>query len=282
MQSRQVRRPWTAEQEGTRSRLIEGRGNRQKKEGLLSSLSTQTAEALSESAKDSLLIPQKAAADNLLPKAMDHFYLRDARLDLPSNYKEVLHRLEAGLQESMNETGVKEEMKTENAAGTKAVKDLETEARQMANQIYKEQLAMLSDDQISKSGYFQLFLKEGGQTQPVKFYFKENTSGTGQGGGKTDKKSYFIFFSMQLSQIGYFEVNILDLNKKLDVTFFSDNSEVRKVFESKSRELLEKLEENESLSVSLKPANPQKKKEEPVLLDLKPMSGKSGSVDILI
>ncbi len=253
-----------------------------KKETLPSSLSTQNTEVLSESVKDSLLIPQKAAVDNLLSKATDHLYLRDSRLELPSNYKEVLHRLEAGLQEVISEKSVKEEMKPDNAAATKVVKDLETEARQMANQMYKEQLSMLSDDQISKSGYFQLFIKEGGQTQPVKFYFKENTSGTGQGGGKPDKKSYFIFFSMQLSRIGYFEVNILDLNKKLDVTFFSDDPEVRQVFESKSRELLEKLEKNESISVSLKTAKPQKKKQEPVLLDLKPMSEKSGSVDILI
>ena len=248
-----------------------------KEETLKASLLTPASEALSDTVKD-----QKATAENLLSTVMKHLYQRDAHLDMPPNYKEVLHRLEAGLQESVKKTGVKDSIIQENTAAAKAVNDLETEAKQIVNQMYKEQLSMLSDDQISKSGYFQLFLKEeSGQKQPVKFYYKENTSGNGKGGG-ADKKSYFIFFSMQLSQIGYFEVNILDLNKKLDITFFSENSEVRRFFESQSQDLLGKLEGNDSISVSLKTATPQKKKQEQALLDLKPMTGKSGSVDILI
>ena len=87
---------------------------------------------------------------------------------------------------------------------------------------------------------------------------------------------------MDLSRIGSFEVNILDMNKKLDITFFSDNPDVRGVFESQSQELSEKLERSDSVSVSIKTARPQKKKQEQVFLDLKVGPGKSGSVDILI
>lgn len=87
---------------------------------------------------------------------------------------------------------------------------------------------------------------------------------------------------MNLSNIGHFEVNILDINKNLEVTFYSDSDKVREFFDSNSEELILKLTKQNLTSVKIKSQNVKVSENVSVLDQNNNNLNSSSTIDIII
>jgi len=129
---------------------------------------------------------------------------------------------------------------------------VEKEISDKINEIVRDQLNSLNEDS-NKFNSLNLFYQHEDSIKELELFFKKQSS-SNKSGKVVDQFS--IFFSMELSNLGYFEINLLDMDNSLNVTFFSKDPEVRSLFAQNKLELEEKLKEVSSKKVSLKTALP--------------------------
>ena len=217
---------------------------------------------------------QKEKPDHSAPA-----YARHENLKMPSNLKEELFKL----RDLIHELSSRKDLPSPLSQGPEnsPLSKIGEETEKLLNGIYKDQLNSLAEDPSGKVGNFSMVFDENGKTKEVKFFYKEQSSKDSMG---APSKSFLIFFSLELSKLGYFEMNVLDMNGKLDITFFSEKASVREFFETHSGELEQSLKTFSSGSVSVKTAIPRKMTREAEGGNKLSDKGKkaSGRIDIII
>jgi len=163
--------------------------------------------------------------------------LNNKELDMSSNIKEELFKARDILQK----------ISVLNTSET-----VEKDISDKINEIVREQLNSLNEDS-TKFNSFNLLYQHEDSIKELELFFKKQSS-KGKSGKAVDQFS--IFFSMELSNLGYFEINLLDMENSLNVTFFSKVPEVRSLFAQNKIELETKLKDVSSKNISLKTALP--------------------------
>jgi len=176
-------------------------------------------------------------SDILTKHKSQHNILNHKESDIASNMKEELFKAKNILQK----------MSSSNTHQT-----VEKDITDKINEIVREQLNSLNEDP-TKFNSLNLLYQHEDSIKELELFFKKESS-SGKSGKVVDQFS--IFFSMELSNLGYFEINLLDMNNSLNVTFFSKDPEVRTLFAQNRLELETKLQDVSSKSVSLKTALP--------------------------
>ncbi len=155
-------------------------------------------------------------------------------INLPNNLKQFVYSLKELIANQQNEAASKDR------AQSNLNNNLQKELDNLLNNIQKEQFNRLSDSSMEKMIPINLLFSNENESKDIELFFKKQTSDTSKG---TKQDSYSVFFSMNLSSLGYFEVSVLEKNKALDITFFSSNKTIRKFFDTNKNELNKKLEE---------------------------------------
>jgi hypothetical protein len=132
---------------------------------------------------------------------------------------------------------------------------LEEEIRDRLADIFREQLLAAGREPAQKINPLNLFWQDEDGVRESRLFFKKRSVPNRDG---TDQELFSIFFSLDLSRLGHFEINLLDVRRSLDLVFYSEDAGVRDFFEKNRFALEEKIVEAGIANFSIKTAPPPK------------------------
>ena len=185
-----------------------------------------------------------------------------------ANLKELLLKLKTIVEEHLDQeqtaSGVSTAKNTSETAASLSLKDsaplqqMEKAIQNALDMITQQQVLSLPvSSETSASQALSLhWVDQNGNPSEVQIWFEEQSSS----GQKSEKRKAFrAYFSMDLSKLGPFEINLTEINKNMEITFYSENPRVMKFFQENASVLTQNLQKSGIQSVIVKTANQKTK-----------------------